>query len=62
MSVTRAPVGDLIMTTVLRELVESGLLAQFPVLDAYHRRCVTRPAFARALDAQMQPFRENAPA
>jgi glutathione S-transferase len=58
----RFTAGDLIMATVLRELVDCGLLAQFPVLDAYHRRCVSRPAFARALEAQMRPFRENAPA
>jgi glutathione S-transferase len=54
--------GDLIMTTVLRELVDSGVLARFPVLDAYRRRCEGRPAFGRALGAQMQTFRENAPA
>ncbi|HEY5071155.1 MAG TPA: glutathione S-transferase family protein [Caulobacteraceae bacterium] len=53
--------GDLIMATVLRELVDCGALARFPVLDAYRRRCEGRPAFARALEAQMRPFRENAP-
>jgi glutathione S-transferase len=47
---------------VLRELTRSGVLANFPVLDAYLRRCEARPAFTRALDAQMQPFLENAPA
>jgi glutathione S-transferase len=50
------------MITVLRTLVESGALARFPDLDAYRRRCEARPAFGRALEAQMQPFRENAPA
>jgi glutathione S-transferase len=59
---SRFTAGDLIMTTVLRELVESGLLAKFPILDAYRRRCEARPAFARALEAQMQPFRDYAPA
>jgi glutathione S-transferase len=53
--------GDLVMTTVLREVVENGLLARFPTLDAYRRRCEERPAFGRALEAQMQPFRANAP-
>jgi len=57
----RFTAGDLMMTTVLRELVDSGVLARFPVLDAYRRRCESRPAFGRALEAQMQPFRENAP-
>ena len=58
----RFTVGDLMMTTVLRNLVESGLLARFPNLDAYVRRCTARPAFGRALEAQLEPFRENAPA
>jgi glutathione S-transferase len=58
----RFTAGDLIMTTVLRELVECGALARFPNLDAYRRRCEARPAFGRAMDGQMQTFRENAPA
>jgi glutathione S-transferase len=58
----RFTAGDLIMTTVLRELVDCGVLADYPTLDAYRRRCEARPAFARAMEAQMQPFRENAPA
>jgi glutathione S-transferase len=57
----RFTAGDLIMTTVLRELVDTGVLSRFPNLDAYHRRCEARPAFGRALEAQMRPFRENAP-
>jgi glutathione S-transferase len=58
----RFTAGDLMMTTVLRVLVNSGMLARFPVLDAYRRRCEARPAFARAMAAQLQAFRENAPA
>jgi glutathione S-transferase len=58
----RFSAGDLMMTTVLRELVDSGVLARFPVLDAYRRRGEGRPAFARALEAQMRVFREHAPA
>jgi len=58
----RFTAGDLIMTTVLRELVDSGALSRFPILDAYRQRCEARPAFGRALEAQMKPFRENAPA
>lgn len=58
----RFTAGDLIMTTVLRELVESGVLSKFPILDAYRQRCLARPAFSRAMEAQMKPFRENAPA
>jgi glutathione S-transferase len=58
----RFTAGDLVMTTVLRMLVNSGVLSRFPVLDAYRRRGEARPAFGRAMEAQMQPFRENAPA
>ena len=54
----RFTAGDLMMTTVLRELVDSGVLAGFPTLDAYRRRGEARPAFVRAMEAQMQPFRE----
>ncbi|MFI4973544.1 MAG: glutathione S-transferase family protein [Caulobacterales bacterium] len=57
----RFTAGDLIMTTVLRELVDSGMLAKFPKLDAYRGRCEGRPAFGRAMAAQMQTFREHAP-
>ncbi|HEY3887538.1 MAG TPA: glutathione S-transferase family protein [Caulobacteraceae bacterium] len=58
----RFTAGDLIMTTVLRELVNCGALARFANLDAYRARCEARPAFGRAMEAQMQTFRENAPA
>jgi glutathione S-transferase len=56
----RFTAGDLIMTTVLRELVDCGALAQFAKLDEYRRRCEARPAFHRALEAQMEAFRETA--
>jgi glutathione S-transferase len=58
----RFTAGDLMMTTVLRELVNSGVLARYPTLDAYRARCEARPAFGRAMEAQMRVFRENAPA
>ena len=57
----RFTAGDLIMTTVLRELVESGMLARFPNLDAYRARCEARPGFAVALEAQLHTFRDNTP-
>jgi glutathione S-transferase len=56
---TRFTAGDLIMATVLRELGDSGVLSQFPTVDAYRRRCQARPAFKRALDAQMADFVET---
>ena len=57
----RFTAGDLIMTTVVRELVDSGVLARYPALDAYRRQCEARPAFGRAMEAQLRPFREHAP-
>ncbi len=54
--------GDLMMTTVLRELVDSGELARFPLLDEFRRRCEARPAFVRALNAQLAAFHANQPA
>ena len=53
--------GDLMMTTVLRIPRHTDVVARFPALDAYRRRCEARPAFERALAAQMVPFAENAP-
>ena len=53
--------GDLMIAGVLRELVESGVLAAYPNLDRHRARCEGRPAFGRALEAQMATFRENAP-
>jgi glutathione S-transferase len=50
------------MTMVLRELADTGLLERYANLGAYVRRCTDRPTFKRALEAQLQPFRENAPA
>lgn len=49
-------VGDLLMTTVLRDLRQTDLLAQFPVLDAYRARCERRPAFQQALADQLADF------
>lgn len=57
----RFTAGDLMMASVLRD-VPDDILAGFPRLGAYRARCIARPAFARALEAQMVPFRENAPA
>jgi glutathione S-transferase len=58
----RFTAGDLVMITVLRELVDSGSLNAFPTLDAYRRRGEARPAFGRALEAQLQTFKDHTPA
>ena len=49
--------GDLMMTTVLRIMPE---LIVDERLKAYVARCTARPAFQRALDAQMGDFRAAA--
>ena len=53
----RFTAGDLMMTTVLRIIPD---LVVDPRLTAYVERCTARPAFRRALDAQMGDFREAA--
>jgi glutathione S-transferase len=52
----RFTVGDLMMTTVLRILRHTDLVEREPKLKAYQLRCEARPAFQRALDAQMADF------
>lgn len=49
-------VGDLAMASVLRIAGYTELLTERPTLDAYLERAVARPAFARALDAQLAAF------
>src|SRR5262249_11050569 len=49
--------GDLMMTTVLR--IDPALIRD-QRLTAYVERCTSRPAFKRALDAQMGDFRNAA--
>ena len=53
-------VADIAMATVLREGIESGAVAEHPQLEAYLARCLERPAFDRALKAQLAAFREEA--
>jgi len=49
-------VGDLMMTTVLRILDHTDLVRGDARLDAYVARCTARPAFKRALAAQLSDF------
>lgn len=57
----RFTVGDLIMTTVLRGLRHTTLVADYPRLAAFQARCEARPAFRRALEAQLSTFAKHAP-
>ena len=56
----RFTAGDLMMTTVLRILGHSDIVTSDPRLTAYVERCTARPAFKRALDAQLGDFRDAA--
>jgi glutathione S-transferase len=58
----RFTAADLLMTTVLRTLRDDDLIGQFPALRDYRERCEARPAFRKALTAQMADFAEMAPA
>ncbi|CAM4174184.1 hypothetical protein COSO111634_34325 [Corallococcus soli] len=55
----RFTVGDLMMTTVLRNLRHTQLVDSVPTLKAYQERCEARPAFQRALAAQLEPFQRR---
>ena len=57
----RFTIGDLVMVTVLRFLRHTGLVGEFANLDAFVKRGEARPAFKRALDAQLAVFKENEP-
>lgn len=55
----RFTAGDLMMTTVLRILRHTDLVAAEPKLAAYQARCEARPAFQRALRDQMAAFEKR---
>jgi glutathione S-transferase len=57
----RFTAGDLLMVTVLQILRHTSLVKDMPVLAAYQARCEARPAFQRALAAQLAHFERNAP-
>lgn len=54
----RFTAGDLIMATVLRILPD--ITARHAPLDEYVARCTARPAFARALQAQLHDLQDAA--
>jgi glutathione S-transferase len=51
--------GDLMMTTVLRILHGKDLIERHDNLAAYRARCEARPAFQRALAAQLADFKQG---
>ncbi len=58
----RFTAADLLMTTVLRTVRHTDLIANIPVLHAYQQRCERRHAFQKALKDHMASFAVNAPA
>ena len=56
----RFTAGDLMMSTVLRILHHTDIVTSDQRLAAYVGRCTDRPAFRRALDAQLGDFRQAA--
>ncbi|MDP3801681.1 glutathione S-transferase family protein [Brevundimonas sp.] len=49
--------ADILMTHVLRDLRHTDIVADYPALADYVARAEARPAFRRALEDQMKPFR-----
>ena len=55
----RFTAGDLMMAAVLQILRHTDLVARFPVLQAYHERCTSRPAYRKAFADQMAVFAQH---
>ena len=53
-------VADIAMVTVLNNIRHTDLVAEYPSLAAYKARGEARPAYKRALDAQLADFKEPA--
>jgi glutathione S-transferase len=58
----RFTAADILMTTVLRALRHTDLVAQISELEAYRLRCEARPAFQKAMADHLAPSAKNAPA
>ena len=57
----RFSIGDLVMTTTLRFLRHTDMVAGFPNLADYVKRAEARPAFQQALSDQLAVYAENQP-
>lgn len=57
----RFTAGDLMMTTMLRILRHTELVAEHPNLARFQARCEARPAFQRALKDQFAVFAQHKP-
>lgn len=54
-------IADIALVTTLREFDRNGQLRKFPSLAAYLERGMERPAFGRAIEAQLEAFSEEPP-
>jgi glutathione S-transferase len=54
-------IADIALVSTLREFERNGLLGKFPPLAAYVERGMARPAFERAIEAQLEAFSEEPP-
>jgi glutathione S-transferase len=54
--------ADIMMIMILRGLRHTSMVSDVPALRAYRDRCEARPAFQRALAAQLETFARHAPA
>jgi len=52
-------VADIVMVTVLNIVRHTDLVAEYPALAAYKARGEARPAYQRALEAQLADFSED---
>jgi glutathione S-transferase len=57
----RFTAADILMATVLRFIRHTDLVAEFPPLDSYVKRCEARPAFQTALRDQAEEYARNTP-
>jgi len=57
----RFSIADIAMVTVLNNLRHTEMVQEWPKLAAYKLRGETRPAYRRALDAQLADFKEDPP-
>jgi glutathione S-transferase len=57
----RFTIGDLVMTTTLRFLRHTDMVAQFPNLADFVKRAEARPALQQALSDQLATYREHQP-
>lgn len=55
-------IADIMMVTVLNNLKNTDFVSEYPNLAAYKERATARPAYQRALEAQLADFDGPAPA